>query len=233
MFDRYTEKARRVIFFSRYEASQFGSPYIESEHILLGLLREDRTFALRIAPAQMEDIRRQIESVTVIREGISTSVDLPLSDECKHILGYAQEEADLAGHKHIGTIHLAAGILREEGCLAAALLRERGVELKSIREAMKGEAAGAASTGAAGQASAARLQSAVKNVEFRCIDVVVGRAMLPVVPRVGEHVVLKTGGKDVRYRVREVTYSLEQPPGIDPQFPHLLQGVIVQLERLD
>ena len=45
MFERYTEKARRVIFFARYEASQFGSPYIETEHLLLGLLREDKALA--------------------------------------------------------------------------------------------------------------------------------------------------------------------------------------------
>jgi ATP-dependent Clp protease ATP-binding subunit ClpC len=47
MFERYTEKARRVIFFARYEASQFGSPYIETEHLLLGLLREDKALANR------------------------------------------------------------------------------------------------------------------------------------------------------------------------------------------
>jgi len=47
MFERYTEKARRVIFFARYEASQFGSPYIETEHLLLGLLREDKQLANR------------------------------------------------------------------------------------------------------------------------------------------------------------------------------------------
>src|SRR5437867_373345 len=48
MFERYTEKARRVIFFARYEASQFGSPYIETEHLLLGLLREEKCFAAEI-----------------------------------------------------------------------------------------------------------------------------------------------------------------------------------------
>ena len=47
MFERYTEKARRVIFFARYEASQFGSPYIETEHLLLGLLREDKALTNR------------------------------------------------------------------------------------------------------------------------------------------------------------------------------------------
>ncbi len=64
MFERYTEKARRVIFFARYEASQFGSPYIETEHLLLGLLREDKGLTNRFmrSHSAVESIRRQIES---------------------------------------------------------------------------------------------------------------------------------------------------------------------------
>ena len=63
MFERYTEKARRVIFFARYEASQFGSPYIETEHLLLGLLREDKALTNRFlrGHGKVEDIRKQIE----------------------------------------------------------------------------------------------------------------------------------------------------------------------------
>ena len=70
MFERYTEKARRVIFFARYEASQFGSPYIETEHLLLGLLREDKALANRFlrSHAAVESIRKQIEGHTTIRE---------------------------------------------------------------------------------------------------------------------------------------------------------------------
>ena len=62
MFERYTEKARRVIFFARYEASQFGSPYIETEHLLLGLLREDKALTNRFlrSHASVESIRKQI-----------------------------------------------------------------------------------------------------------------------------------------------------------------------------
>ena len=79
MFERYTEKARRVIFFARYEASQFGSPYIETEHLLLGLLREDKALTNRFlrSHASVESIRKQIEGHTTIREKVSTSVDLP------------------------------------------------------------------------------------------------------------------------------------------------------------
>jgi ATP-dependent Clp protease ATP-binding subunit ClpC len=136
MFERYTEKARRVIFFARYEASQFGSPYIETEHLLLGLLREDKALTNRFlrSHASVESIRKQIEGHTTIREKVSTSVDLPLSNECKRVLAYAAEEAERLSHKHIGTEHLLLGLLREEKCFAAEILHERGLRLPTIRE---------------------------------------------------------------------------------------------------
>ena len=136
MFERYTEKARRVIFFARYEASQFGSPYIETEHLLLGLLREDKALTNRFlrSHASVESIRKQIEGHTTIREKVSTSVDLPLSNECKRVLAYAAEEAERLSHKHIGTEHLLLGLLREEKCFAAEILHERGLKLLAIRE---------------------------------------------------------------------------------------------------
>src|SRR3954464_12122989 len=136
MFERYTEKARRVIFFARYEASQFGSPYIETEHLLLGLLREDKALTNRFlrSHASVESIRKQIEAHTTIREKVSTSVDLPLSNECKRVLAYAAEEAERLGHKHIGTEHLLLGLLREEKCFASEILQERGLKLAQIRD---------------------------------------------------------------------------------------------------
>ncbi|MGA2340968.1 MAG: ATP-dependent Clp protease ATP-binding subunit, partial [Terracidiphilus sp.] len=136
MFERYTEKARRVIFFARYEASQFGSPYIETEHLLLGLLREDKALTNRFlrSHASVESIRKQIEAHTTIREKVSTSVDLPLSNECKRVLAYAAEEAERLGHKHIGTEHLLLGLLREEKCFASEILQERGLKLTQIRD---------------------------------------------------------------------------------------------------
>jgi ATP-dependent Clp protease ATP-binding subunit ClpC len=136
MFERYTEKARRVIFFARYEASQFGSPYIETEHLLLGLLREDKALANRFlrSHAAIESIRKQVESHTTIREKVSTSVDLPLSHECKRVLAYGAEEAERLSHKHIGTEHLLLGLLREEKCFASEILHERGLRLAQVRE---------------------------------------------------------------------------------------------------
>src|ERR1700678_1072913 len=135
MFERYTEKARRVIFFARYEASQFGSPYIETEHLLLGILREDKELTNRFlrSHASVESIRKQIDGNTHILEKISTSVDLPLSNECKRILAYAAEEAERMASKHIGPEHLLLGILREGKCFAAEILSERGVKIHEVR----------------------------------------------------------------------------------------------------
>jgi len=136
MFERYTEKARRVIFFARYEASQFGSPYIETEHLLLGVLREDKALTNRLLPSHtsIDSIRSQIEASTTFRDKVSTSVDLPLSNEGKRVLAYAAEEAERLAHKHIGTEHLFLGLLREDKCFAAQILMERGLRLGEVRE---------------------------------------------------------------------------------------------------
>jgi len=134
MFERYTEKARRTIFCARYEASQFGSPYIETEHLLLGLLRENSELARLLPPGSAATIRKQIEAQTFIRQKVSISVDLPLSDESKRVLTYGAEEAERLGHRHIGTEHLFLGLFRETGCFAAEILRERGLALDQLRE---------------------------------------------------------------------------------------------------
>jgi len=135
MFERYTERARRVIFFARYEASQFGSTSIETEHLLLGLLREDGNVATRFAPsANAPTIRKEIQGRLNVRERVSTSIDLPLSNEGKRILAYAAEETERLNHRHIGTEHLLLGILREEKCVAAKILLDFGLRLNEIRE---------------------------------------------------------------------------------------------------
>ncbi len=134
MFERYTEKARRVIFFARFEASTFGSPYIETEFLLLGLLREDKTLSrFHLSFTTAEAIRREIERQHPPAESISTSVDLPLSNESKRVLVYAAEEAERLGHNSVGTAHLLLGILREEQSFAATLLQKHGVDAQVVR----------------------------------------------------------------------------------------------------
>ena len=136
MFERFTEKARRVIFFARYEASQYGSPFIETEHLLLGILRKDKGLTNRVLGphSAVESIRKQIDGLTEKREKISTAIDLPLSIECKRVLAYAAEESERMLSLHIETDHKLLGLLREEKSLAAQLLRERGVTADQVSD---------------------------------------------------------------------------------------------------
>jgi predicted enzyme related to lactoylglutathione lyase len=136
MFERYNEKARRTIFFARYEASQFGSLEIEAEFLLLGMLREDRALSARFLPSlsTTEGLHREIERHRRPGEKISTSVDLPLSNECKRVLAHAAEESERLGHGFIGTEHLLLGILREEQSFAAKLLQRHGVDVQAVRK---------------------------------------------------------------------------------------------------
>jgi ATP-dependent Clp protease ATP-binding subunit ClpC len=137
MFERYTERARRVLFFARYEASQLGSISIETEHLLLGLIREGKGLTSRIfarSHLSLENIRKEIEGRTVFREKVSTSVEIPLSAETKRVLQFASEEADRLLHNYIGTEHLLLGILREERSVAASILMEKGMRLAAVRE---------------------------------------------------------------------------------------------------
>ncbi len=137
MFERYTERARRVLFFARYEATQLGSTSIETEHLLLGLIREGKGLTSRIfarSHLSLENIRKEIEGRTVFREKVSTSVEIPFSAETKRVLQFAAEEADRLLHTYIGTEHLLLGILREERSVAAAILYDKGMRLASVRE---------------------------------------------------------------------------------------------------
>ena len=136
MFERYTEKARRLIFFARFEASRYGSPYIETEHLLLGLLREDRPLVMMfLGEGRFEDdIRAEIEQQITQGERISTSVEMPLTTECKKVLNLASEEAQRLAHRHVGTEHVLLGMLRAEGSLAARLLQARGLKAAAVRE---------------------------------------------------------------------------------------------------
>src|SRR6267142_1574829 len=135
MFDKYTEKARRAIFFARYEASQFGVPFIDTEHLLLGLVREDRSLTKKLLPGEPADeIRAAIAKRGGPRQKIASSADLPLSSECKRVLAYAAEESETLSHPHIGTEHLLLGLLREEKTLDWECQLQQGLRLKAVRK---------------------------------------------------------------------------------------------------
>ena len=136
MLERYTEKARRVIFFARYEASQVGSPLIETEHLLLGILREQKELMRHLLPnVNSESVRREIEArIKPGCEKVSTSVDLPLAEDVKSALKYVLEEADRLNHRHIGTAHLLLGLASDRTFASADVLTIFGVELEPLQK---------------------------------------------------------------------------------------------------
>ena len=129
MFERYTEKARRVIFFSRYEASQIGSRVIEPEHLLLGLLREAKPL---FASEQIQHMTDELRAAAHVEgAAVGTSVDLPLSHSAKKVLAYGAEEAERLKHPYISPEHLLLGLMREPN-LAATTLEKYGIRRDRI-----------------------------------------------------------------------------------------------------
>ncbi len=145
MFERYTERSRRVIFFARYEALQYGSQVIAPEHILLGLMREDKNLSARFFPFRhgltVDTIRRDVEERIVLKERIPQSSELHLSAITKRILFYANEESRQLKNRHIGPEHLLLGLVREEKSIAAEILFGYGLRLHDVRDEMTRQAA--------------------------------------------------------------------------------------------
>jgi ATP-dependent Clp protease ATP-binding subunit ClpC len=140
MFEKYTEKARMAIFHAREETSKFGTPRIESEQLLLGLLEADKSIFGRYLGGRTSatEIREAVVQATEVRPPTPTSMDIPLSNESKRILMFSAEESTRSGHQHVDTEDLLFGILREEDSFAARLLADRGLDLEQARSIAKG-----------------------------------------------------------------------------------------------
>ena len=222
MFERYTEKARRVIFFARYEASAFGSSEIRSEHLLLGLFREGRApFNAVFGTISLESIRAQIEGVSHVQSSISTSVDLPLDNPSKRILAYAAEEAERLRQKHIGIEHLFLGILREDKCLAAQILRKGGIHLEEARgkiAAANDQFATRTPTPAADYLGEAvpptRKPAAIRIVVTSGAEILVSYRSQFDPPRIGESIRMRADdGSTQTYRVQDVVWEMSLSDG--------------------
>ena len=135
MFERYVEEARRGVFFARYESAQQGGPFIEWQHLLLGIIREpnsaaNETFKLKDSEATIRSWLPRSD-----KGPLDNSVNLPLSSECKRILAYAAEETERLDHRFIFSDHLLLGLLREES--SRKQLESLGLSIKSGREAVR------------------------------------------------------------------------------------------------
>jgi ATP-dependent Clp protease ATP-binding subunit ClpC len=138
MFEKYTESARKVIFFARYEASQLGGEYIDTEHLLLGVFRSDPPLARRVLkdPQQVRSIREQVERQFSQRDKTSVSGDFPLTKTSKSVLTRAAKEAELAKDNHISTEHLFLALILEQECNASKILISNGVTAAQLKQEM-------------------------------------------------------------------------------------------------
>jgi uncharacterized protein (TIGR03435 family) len=137
MFERFTEGARRALFFARFEASQIGSTSIDTEHLLLGLMRESTGLVNRLfadAGIALDDIRDEVLRRVPARTATPESMEIPFSACAKNVLQHAAQEADRLSHEYIGTEHLLLGLLHEHGSLAHDVLTSRRLRLDRVRE---------------------------------------------------------------------------------------------------
>ena len=139
---RYSEKLRRALFFARYEASQLGSPTIESEHLLLGLLREDKMLAVRFLMTHgvIEEIRKEVAQLATAGQKGSSILDLPLGPEGRRVMESSAKESERLKHQQIGTEELLLGLLLEENGLAAKILNGHGVTLAKAQQEIRPQA---------------------------------------------------------------------------------------------
>jgi ATP-dependent Clp protease ATP-binding subunit ClpC len=137
MFNRFTERARKVILLAKEEAKRFNHDYIGTEHILLGLIREGEGVAAAVLASfglSPDKIRLEVERL--VQPGPSTVIsgDLPFTPKAKKVIELAMEEARSLGHNYIGTEHLLLGLIREGEGIASQVLMNLGLELERVRE---------------------------------------------------------------------------------------------------
>jgi ATP-dependent Clp protease ATP-binding subunit ClpC len=136
MFERYTQSARQSVFHARFAASQFGGDHIDTEHLLLGVLRGDPPLALRLfkTPENIDSVRDEIEKQLPRREKNSTSADFPLSHTCKRVLARAAGEAARLNHGHISPGHLLLGLLMEQESIASGIMTAHGLTAPQVQQ---------------------------------------------------------------------------------------------------
>src|SRR5512137_1940943 len=137
MFNRFTERARKVILLAKEEAKRFNHDYIGTEHILLGLVREGEGVAAAVlASFGLSPDKIRIEVEKLVQPGPATVVsgDLPFTPKAKKVIELAMDEARTLGHNYIGTEHLLLGLIREGEGVASQVLMNSGLELDKVRE---------------------------------------------------------------------------------------------------
>lgn len=137
MFEKFTERGRKVIIYAREEAEKRQNDYLGTEHLLLGLLREEESLPMVILKKMglsADELRMEVERNLPTGSNILTFGDIPFTPRAKKVLELAVEEARLLGHSYIGSEHLLIGLIREEAGIAGKILRNLGANLLGVRQ---------------------------------------------------------------------------------------------------
>src|SRR5262245_18173919 len=137
MFDRFTDRAKKVMSYARQEAQKFNHEYIGTEHVLLGLVQEGSGVAanvLKHMSVDLEKIRHEVEKIVKTGPTTVTMGQLPFTPRAKKVLELSMEEASQLSHNYIGTEHLLLGLIKENEGIAAQVLMNLGVKLEDVRE---------------------------------------------------------------------------------------------------
>ncbi|KRT68733.1 MAG: chaperone [candidate division NC10 bacterium CSP1-5] len=152
MFERFTERARKVIILAREEAIRLGHNFVGTEHLLLGLVREGDGLAMAILKkltVNLSTLKGEVEKIVSVGTQVSPAGEVPFTPQAKKVLEYAISEARSMGHNYIGTEHLLLGLVREGEGIASLVLRDVGVTVAAAK-AQAQELLGEQATKAAG-----------------------------------------------------------------------------------
>jgi ATP-dependent Clp protease ATP-binding subunit ClpC len=185
MFERFTEKAIKVIMLAQEEARRLGHNFVGTEQILLGLIGEGTGVAAKVLKSMgvnLKDARIEVEKIIGRGSGF-VAVEIPFTPRAKRVLELSLEEARQLGHNYIGTEHLLLGLIREGEGVAARVLENLGVDLSKVRTQvirMLGETAEVSATGQSGRTKTPTLDEFGSNLTQMAtdnkLDPVVGRA---------------------------------------------------------
>ena len=137
MYERFTDRARKVMQLANQEAQRFNHEYIGTEHILLGLVKEGSGVAanvLKNLEVDLRKIRLEVEKIVQSGPDMVTMGKLPQTPRAKKVIEYAMEEARNLNHNYVGTEHLLLGLIREQEGVAAQVLMNLGLKLEDVRE---------------------------------------------------------------------------------------------------
>src|SRR5688572_28117023 len=137
MYERFTDRARKVMQLANQEAQRFNHEYIGTEHILLGLVKEGSGVAanvLKNLDVDLRKIRLEVEKLVQSGPEMVTMGKLPQTPRAKKVIEYSMEEARNLNHNYVGTEHILLGLLREQEGVAAQVLMNLGLKLEEVRE---------------------------------------------------------------------------------------------------